>query len=281
MPSISALSPYYYKSFRPLKNDYKTSRSFGNGHPTSTCYTNAQQSAQFTQSLFRLVLQSQTAYAQYVKLIALFVFAVVHVVYMIPFLHAFAAVASGMDMTDVTPSIGSFHLRHFVETLADYKKNMWMIVGSMCVALSTSCFILMLNTSSRKIAYDIVIRGIDLLTFGTLPFFLIARLILLNSIFEQLPVVLREIQFLQYSKQLSTILHCSFVPVKKVSLCDQVIRNALFPAYIIKFLIILAILTIAYMLLAYLIEWCLRHWFPPQCSPSKHTSIYAPISMTV
>uniref|UniRef100_A0A0R3RGF1 G_PROTEIN_RECEP_F1_2 domain-containing protein n=1 Tax=Elaeophora elaphi TaxID=1147741 RepID=A0A0R3RGF1_9BILA len=278
MPSISALSPYYYKSFHPLKNDDKISRNCGDGHSTSTCYTNSEHS---TQSLFRLVLQNQTAYAQYVKLIALFVFAVVHVVYMIPFLNTFAAVASNVDVTDATPSIGSFHLRHFVETLVDYKKNMWMIVGSMCVALSTSCFILMLNTSSRNIAYDIVIRGIDLLAFGTLPFFLVARLILLNSIFEQLPVVLREIQFVQYSKQLSTALHCSFVPVKEVPLCDQVIRNALFPAYIIKFLIILAILTVAYMLLAYLIEWCLRHWFPPQCNHSKNASTYAPIAMTV
>ncbi|EFO23239.2 hypothetical protein LOAG_05247 [Loa loa] len=261
MPSISALSPYYYKSFHPLKSDDKSLRSCGNEHPTSTRYTNAQQS---TQSLFRLVLQSQTAYAQYVKLLTLFVFAVVHVMYMIPFLNTFAVVTSNVDMTDVTPNTGSFHFRHFVEILADYKKNMWMIVGSMCVALSTSCFILTLNASSRKITYDIVVRGIDLLTFGTLPFFLVARLILLSSIFEQLPVVLREIQFIQYSKQLSTALHCSFVPVKEVPLCDQVIRNALFPAYMLKFLIILAILTVAYMLLAYLIEWCLRHWFPPQ-----------------
>ncbi|VDK71717.1 unnamed protein product [Litomosoides sigmodontis] len=273
MPSISALSPYYYKPFHALKSDDKISRSSSNARPTYT--------SDSAQSLFRLVLQSQTAYAQYMKLVALFIFAVVHVIYMIPFLHTFAAVASSVDISDVTPNIGSLHLQHFIETLADYKKNMWMIVGSMCVALSTSCFILMLNTSSHKIAYDIVMRGVDLLTFGTLPFFLVARLILLNSIFEQLPVVLREIQFVPYSKQLSATLHCSFVSIKEVSLCDQVIRNALFPAYIIKFLIILAILTIAYMLLAYLIEWCLRHWFPPQCNHSKHKSIYAPIAMTV
>ncbi|EJW82588.1 hypothetical protein WUBG_06501 [Wuchereria bancrofti] len=278
MPSISALSSYYYKSFRPLKNDDKDLKFRDNGHSTSTCYTDAQQS---TESLFHLLLQSQTAYAQYVKLIALFIFAVTHVIYMVPFLSTFAAVASNIDVTDVTPNTESFHFQHFVETLADYKKNMWMIVGSMCVALSTSCFILMLNTSSRKIAYDIVIRGIDFLTFCTLPFLLVARLILLNSIFEQLPIVIREIQFVQYSKQLTVALHCSFVPVKEVPLCDQVIRNALFPAYIIKFLTILAILTIAYMLLAYLIEWCLKHWFPPQCNHSKHASIYAPIAMAV
>lgn len=53
MPSISALSPYYYKSFHPLKNDDKISGSSSNGHQT---YTNANQP---TQSLFRLVLQSQ------------------------------------------------------------------------------------------------------------------------------------------------------------------------------------------------------------------------------
>ncbi|OZC04948.1 hypothetical protein X798_08066 [Onchocerca flexuosa] len=278
MPSISALSPYSYKSFHPLKNDDKDSGSSGSEYPTSACYADEEQ---FTQSLFRLVLQSQTAYAQYMKLVALFVFAVVHIMYMIPFLNTFAAVVCSVDMTDVMLNVESYHLRHFIETLIDYKKNMWMIVGSMCVALSTSCFILMLNASSRKVAYDIVIRGIDLLTFGTLPFFLFARLILLDSISEQLPIALYEIQFAQYSEQLSAALHCSFVPIKEVSLCDQVIRNTLFPTYIIKFLIILAILTIAYMLLAYLIEWCLRHWFPPQCNHSKHASIYTPISMTL
>ncbi|VDO20599.1 unnamed protein product [Brugia timori] len=286
MPSISALSPHYYKSFRPLKNDDKDLKFCDNGHSTSTCYIDAQQS---TESLFRLLLQSQTAYAQYVKLITLFIFAVIHVIYMVPFLSIFAAVASNIDVTSNTES---FHFRHFVETLTDYNENMWIIVSSMCVALSTSCFILMPNTSSRKIAYDIVIytdrdhfqfqiRGIDFLTFGTLPFFLVARLILLNSIFEQLPIVIREIQLTQYSKQLSAALHCSFIPVKEVPLCDQVIRNVLFPAYIIKFLTILAILTVAYMLLAYLIEWCLKHWFPPQCNHSKHASIYAPIAMVV
>ncbi|VIO94457.1 Uncharacterized protein BM_BM3432 [Brugia malayi] len=274
MPSISALSPHYYKSFRPLKNDDKDLKFCDNGHSTSTCYIDAQQS---TESLFRLLLQSQTAYAQYVKLITLFIFAVIHVIYMVPFLSIFAAVASNIDVTSNTES---FHFRHFVETLTDYNENMWIIVSSMCVALSTSCFILMPNTSSRKIAYDII-RGIDFLTFGTLPFFLVARLILLNSIFEQLPIVIREIQLTQYSKQLSAALHCSFIPVKEVPLCDQVIRNVLFPAYIIKFLTILAILTVAYMLLAYLIEWCLKHWFPPQCNHSKHASIYAPIAMVV
>ncbi|KAM3719045.1 Acylamino-acid-releasing enzyme [Dirofilaria immitis] len=272
MPSISALSPYCYKSFHPLKNDDKNSGNCSSKRSISVCCTNAEPS---TQSLFRLVLQSQTAYAQYLKLVALFVFAVVHVMYMIPFLNTFAAVVSSVDVTGMMPNTGSFHLRHFVEILIDYKKNMWMIVGSMCVSLSTSCFILMLNASSRKIAFDIVVRGIDLLAFGTLPFFLFARLILLNSISEQLPVVLHEIQSVQHSEQLNAALHCSLVPVK------EVIRNALFPAYIIKFLIILAILTIAYMLLAYLIEWCLRHLFPPQCNHSKHASIYAPIAMTI
>lgn len=69
--------------------------------------------------MFRAFSNFQTAYAQYMKLVALFVFAVVHVMYMIPFLNTFAAVASNVDMTDATSNIGSFHLRHFVETLAD------------------------------------------------------------------------------------------------------------------------------------------------------------------
>ncbi|MCP9262035.1 hypothetical protein DINM_005332 [Dirofilaria immitis] len=273
MPSISALSPYCYKSFHPLKNDDKNSGNCSSKRSISVCCTNAEPS---TQSLFRLVLQSQTAYAQYLKLVALFVFAVVHVMYMIPFLNTFAAVVSSVDVTGMMPNTGSFHLRHFVEILIDYKKNMWMIVGSMCVSLSTSCFILMLNASSRKIAFDIVVRTRNR-SFGIWNFtiFLFARLILLNSISEQLPVVLHEIQSVQHSEQLNAALHCSLVPVK------EVIRNALFPAYIIKFLIILAILTIAYMLLAYLIEWCLRHLFPPQCNHSKHASIYAPIAMTI
>ncbi|VDN01558.1 unnamed protein product [Thelazia callipaeda] len=274
MPSITALSPYYFKAFHLLKNETERSTNCTSGHYSvpSTC-ANSNHSGQL---LFRLVLQFQTAYAQYVKLLTLFMIAVIHAVYMIPFLNIFAAIAAN-DVTDVTTNSASYRLRHLIETLTDYKKNMWMIVGSMCVSLSTSCFILMLNASSRKATYEIIVRGIDLLAFGTLPVFLFARFLLLSSIHEQLTVVFSEIRMKHNFEQLSTTLGCSFTSYKQVPLCTEVIENALFPAYIIKFLIVLAILTIVYILLAYFIEWCLKHWFPPRCSYAKRTPIYVPI----
>lgn len=40
-----------------------------------------------------------------------------------------------------------------------YRKNMWMTVGSMCVALSTLCFFLLLNTSAQKAAYIVAVSS--------------------------------------------------------------------------------------------------------------------------
>lgn len=53
------------------------------------------------------------------KLVTLFVIAVVHAVYMIPFLDTFTALASHVDTADLVDGTGSFHLRHLVETLSD------------------------------------------------------------------------------------------------------------------------------------------------------------------
>lgn len=76
--------------------------------------------------MFSVSSNFQTAYAQYVKLIALFIFAIVHVMYMIPFLHTFAALASSIDTTDVTSNIESLHFRYFVETLADVSNLIYL-----------------------------------------------------------------------------------------------------------------------------------------------------------
>uniref|UniRef100_A0A183DM14 Aa_trans domain-containing protein n=1 Tax=Gongylonema pulchrum TaxID=637853 RepID=A0A183DM14_9BILA len=87
----------------------------------------------------------------------LFTIAIIHVLYLIPFLDTFAALASHADVSGALADDKTFRVRHLIDTLADYKKNMWIIVGNMCITLSTSCFILLLSTSSPKLVYDIAV----------------------------------------------------------------------------------------------------------------------------
>lgn len=49
----------------------------------------------------------------------------------------------------------------------------------------------------------------------------------------------------------------------QLPLCSVVIERSIFPIIILKYLIVLCVLTAAYILLAYIIEYCIRHWFPP------------------
>lgn len=44
--------------------------------------------------------------------------------------------------------------------------------------------------------------------------------------------------------------------------CFEIVINSIFPMFILKFLVILAVVTILYLALAYLLEWCIKHWFP-------------------
>lgn len=212
------------------------------------------------------------------KLLALFVIAAVHVTYMGSFLKSFAALADYTDRINMKASASeSYPLRYQMELLSDYKKNMWMTVGSMCVALSTSCFFLLLNTSAQESIYIIVMRFVDLLAFSTLPALLLARSILVHSIHAHLPEILLKMQALYFPNEITASLQCSMVPRENVPLCSTVILNSLFPMFIIKYLIVLAILTITYMAVAYLIEWCLKHWFPPSYHRSSRHPVYAPV----
>lgn len=92
----------------------------------------------------RLSSNFQTAYAQYVKLVALFVFSVVHVVYMIPFLNTFTAVAFNAEMVDMTPNTVSIHFRHFVDTLVDVSNFCLLKVSRKPIIIKITMFDLMI-----------------------------------------------------------------------------------------------------------------------------------------
>ncbi|VDM51404.1 unnamed protein product [Toxocara canis] len=70
--------------------------------------------------LFRALVQNQWAYAQYLKLTALFVIAISHVLYMSSFLNVFSALMDYADGLDAkVTAFQSYPLRHQIELLAD------------------------------------------------------------------------------------------------------------------------------------------------------------------
>ncbi|VDK18593.1 unnamed protein product [Anisakis simplex] len=168
--------------------------------------------------IFRAVIENQTKfqwiYAQYLKLMALFIMAVSHMLYMSAFLNTFSALMDYGDIVDIKATqTQSYPLRHQLDILADYRKNMWMTVGSMCVALSTSCFFLLLKTSPQKCAYISTVRVIDLIAFTTLPALLFARSMLIENVEMHLPVVLAQLQKIQPATHVAASLDCSFTTV--------------------------------------------------------------------
>lgn len=42
--------------------------------------------------------------------------------------------------------------------------------------------------------------------------------------------------------------------------CSELILKSIFPVALLKFLFILCVMTLAYLFLAWLIEYCIRHW---------------------
>lgn len=265
MPSIAALSPYGFKELG-LDNSETSVESNSDTESTYRC----RHSTNY-KPLFRAIFENQPTYAQYMKLLALFLIAAVHYAYMSSFLDAFSAIADYADAISMKVKIEqSFPLRHQIEILADYKKNMWLTVGSMCVSLSTSCFFLLLATSSQNSVYITVMRIVDLVAFATLPALLVARSILVKTLNERLPDVLHKMQLYLFPSQITDSLRCSVVERENVPLCSALILNSIFPPFLIKYLIVLAVMTTAYLAVAYIIDWAIKHCFS-KTKPSRRS----------
>ncbi|VDN30923.1 unnamed protein product [Cylicostephanus goldi] len=151
-------------------------------------------------------------------------------------------------------------------SLLQYKKNLWMTVGAMCASLSTSAIIIFFyNTYWHQMSKvtTAVVRIVDTVAFLSLPFLLGARLMIAVNIMTYLEPSLHAASRLVSTNAFMNELVCSIIPRESLPLCSAVIERSIFPILVLKYLLILCILTAAYIMLAYLIEYCIRHWFPP------------------
>uniref|UniRef100_A0A914ZHG9 Uncharacterized protein n=1 Tax=Panagrolaimus superbus TaxID=310955 RepID=A0A914ZHG9_9BILA len=155
-------------------------------------------------------------------------------------------------------------VQHQLELLADYKKNVWMTVGAMCVALSTSCFFLFLLPISqiRRINVNIM-KIIDFIAFASIPMMLLARTFVAEAVRPTIQGALQIAHKIASADKLMNSLVCSIHYRENLPYCSDLILESIFPIVLLKYLLILTVLTLAYIALAYLIEWCIRHWFPP------------------
>ncbi|EFP07396.1 hypothetical protein GCK72_006283 [Caenorhabditis remanei] len=212
--------------------------------------------------------------AQHAKLLVLAVLALVHFYYLNDFLVKFAAVdemsqdaryikASGpnyaMDMASV---------RYTFQGFIDYKKNLWMTVGAMCASLATTASLLTIYSGPRDAfnrAAMIVIRVFDLCAFLFISFLLFARISSAVVINHTTQHSLRAASRISSNivNDLANTLSCTVEPRDELPICSRQIIDSIFPVKLIEYLIILCLLTGAYIGLAYLIEWCIRHFFPP------------------
>ncbi|MFH4978713.1 hypothetical protein AB6A40_005422 [Gnathostoma spinigerum] len=280
MPSISVLSTGVQKPSQLITDP----ESGFSGGSSSCCDDFIHRKKRINMMAVKNFAMSQVIYAHYVKLLTLFIIAVVHAIYMNSFLTSFTALAEYVrELGSQTIKSDTFVLHRELNILIDYKKNMWMSVASMCVSLSTSCFFLIMALPSQRAAYVVIMRIVDLMAFSSLPAILVARYILVQSIHIHLPGALMLANSIKSADELTDSLGCSVLIRENIPLCSDVILKSIFPTVIIEYLVILSIMTIAYLLLAYLIYYCIRHWFPPShqhtyqhsytsCTPSERTA---------
>jgi hypothetical protein len=225
-------------------------------------------------SFFVNTLEKQTFYAHCCKIFFLLSVAVVHLIYLQPFLDVYSSVEDYSLRIQVKfPSELTFRdmdtraLQHQVALLNDHKKNIWMTIASMCVALSTSCFFLFLLPTTKLRRTHIILMGVvDVVAFATLPALMVTRAMTVEQLNSTFPYALQVAHKLLSAERLMNTLQCTIYPREKLPFCAEIVLKSLFPVVILKFLLILALFTLAYIGLAYAIEWCIRHWFPHSSS---------------
>jgi len=221
---------------------------------------------------WRRFLSQQTFYAHLLKIFTLFALAVAHLVYIQPFLDSYSAledynqrILQKYPHQQFSPhGLDTRAVHRQLEYLSDYRKNIWMTVGAMCIALSTSCFFLFILpiSSIRKLNVNIM-KIIDLISFGSIPMMLMNRSLVADSVRVSLQESLQTAHKIAPADRLMNNLICTIHYRDGLPFCSELILNSIFPVILLKYLLILTILTLAYIGLAYLIEYCIRHWFPP------------------
>uniref|UniRef100_A0A7I4Y4B3 G protein-coupled receptor n=1 Tax=Haemonchus contortus TaxID=6289 RepID=A0A7I4Y4B3_HAECO len=211
-------------------------------------------------------------YPHHLKMMVLFVIAALHLAYTREFLSTFRAYESLVNQVEYRASPGSdsqgdINLVRFVMiAFVDYKKNLWMTVGAMCASLSTSAIILFFYNSywsQMSRVTKAVVCVVDMLALLSLPFLLGARLMIATNLTTYIEPSLHAASRLVSTSGFMNELKCSIIARESLPLCSVVLERSIFPVLILKYLIVLCVLTAAYIMLAYLIEYCIRHWFPP------------------
>ncbi|CAD5213498.1 unnamed protein product [Bursaphelenchus xylophilus] len=238
---------------------------------TQSCCTNESISVfERTRMLFRFAMEKQSFYAHCFKLLTLFCIAVAHLVYMQPFLDSYSAVEDytlklNAQYPGEEPVKGQDikHFRDQMDILADYKQNTWMCVASMCIALSTTCFFLfILPITTVRPRNVFLLAVLDLSMFAALPVLLTLRIFIVEKLHLGLAAAMRAGHKIMSAERVMNILQCTILPRERLPYCSEIVLGTIFPIILLKYLIILALLTLLYIGLAYLIEWCIRHWFP-------------------
>ncbi|KAI6196503.1 hypothetical protein M3Y94_01117200 [Aphelenchoides besseyi] len=158
-----------------------------------------------------------------------------------------------------------------MDLLAEYKRNTWMTVAVMCIALCTSSYFLFILpiTSETCKRRELFMGIIDLLSFAAVPVLLTTRIFIVQQLHAGLSHGMLNAHRIFSAERLMNILQCTILPRERLPYCSDIVLSTIFPIVLLKYLIILALLTLAYIALAYLIEWCIRHWFPHKQNHSR------------
>jgi len=219
------------------------------------------------------LLRKQVFYVHCCKLLALFTIALMHIFYLHPFLTLFSILENYSNHLEAIYHAESLPFRQQMVSLVDYKNNVWMLVGVSSLALSTSTFFLFLPalTSIRK-SWTRLLGIIDMAAFCALPLLLWSRAIIIEDIENNLFQALESAHRIASLEKLMNDVKCTIFPRENLPFCSDVIIKSIFPTLLIKYLLIICVLTIMYGIVVYVTYWCLKHSFPPGCYQQTQTN---------
>ncbi|CAO4365594.1 hypothetical protein L5515_014502 [Caenorhabditis briggsae] len=214
------------------------------------------------------------SYAQHIKLFVLAFVALIHFWYLNEFLVKFAAFDKmAQDVRYVKPYGTNYandylSIQYTHQALIDYKKNLWLTVGAMCASLAATASLLTIYSSPHdgyNRAATNLIRIFDFSSFLFITFLLFARISYAIRLSTNAQPSLRAASRISQTifDEFGATLDCRLHPTMDEKNCASEIVTSAFPLHFLEYLVILCVLTAAYIGLAYLIEWCIRHYFPP------------------
>lgn len=105
------------------------------------------------------------------------------------------------------------------------------------------------------------IEIIDIISYSALLSFLITRIDLILHINEFFPKALLNAHYQLSAEQLMNIIQCTIYPREKLLFCSEIILNTITPIIILKYLIIFCLISLIYLIFAYLIKYCINRQY--------------------